>query len=193
MRTRINKEPTKKQLLEIFDYVDGKLYWADDSVLRPHFRSGGFVKDQIKRKKGKEAGTVLPTGHRQIRIAEYFFYTSRLIWVMHYGPIPRKLRILHKDRNPNNNHIDNLDVVPSFIAIAYARNQTELKKRSGSKYRGVGSRRSRLRPWEAAIGIDGERIYLGSFESEEDAARAYDEAVHNEYGKYAVLNFEKKA
>ncbi len=60
-----------------------------------------------------------------------------------------------------------------------------------SKYKGVSwySRHSR---WQAQIGANGIKRYLGRFRSEKAAALAYDLAAKAAYGAEAVLNFPKK-
>jgi hypothetical protein len=42
--------------------------------------------------------------------------------------------------------------------------------------------------YKAAIGVDGSVIYLGSFGSRHDAARAYNEAATEHFGEFASLN-----
>ncbi len=43
--------------------------------------------------------------------------------------------------------------------------------------------------WRAAISHDGKRIYLGYFDTQEDAARAYDKKCKELRGAFAALNF----
>ncbi len=58
----------------------------------------------------------------------------------------------------------------------------------GSRYKGVSFEPSRNK-WKVAImGADRKRIRIGRFESETDAARAYDEAAIREYGAFACTN-----
>lgn len=44
--------------------------------------------------------------------------------------------------------------------------------------------------WRVRNTFNGKRIYLGSFENEIDAAKAYDEAAKKYYGDFASLNFK---
>ena len=57
-----------------------------------------------------------------------------------------------------------------------------------SQYKGV-SLVPRRRPWKAEIRQGGRYIYLGTYKTEEAAARAYDRAAAELWGKFACLNF----
>lgn len=56
-----------------------------------------------------------------------------------------------------------------------------------SRYKGVGWDRSRGK-WHAKIMVDYKTINLGRFDSEIEAARAYDAAALRYFGSYATLN-----
>ncbi len=59
-----------------------------------------------------------------------------------------------------------------------------------SKFKGVTFHK-RTRKWQAQIGSNGKRIYLGSFSQEESAALAYDFYAKKHYGDFAHLNFKE--
>ena len=60
-----------------------------------------------------------------------------------------------------------------------------------SLYKGVRWNTQRNK-WMAYITIDGKGIYLGVFDNEEDAARAYDAKATEVFGEYAYLNFPEE-
>jgi hypothetical protein len=73
--------------------------------------------------------------------------------------------------------------------------QNQMNKRlldsNTSGYRGVYWNRTRL-TWESSIKLDGRRVYLGCFDSAEEAARARDERAFAVFGHWVKLNFPLK-
>jgi hypothetical protein len=70
---------------------------------------------------------------------------------------------------------------------------TRYGKPTSSRFKGVYWA-TQSRRWAARIRVgNGKRLHLGSFRSEIDAARAYDEAALAAWGEYACLNFPPAA
>ena len=87
------------------------------------------------------------------------------------------------DNNPRNCARNNLQVLERSVL---ARAQPA---KGACKYKGVSPYRGK---WQATIRVDGKLKWLGSFETAEDAAIAYDEAVLKFRGRSGVLNFPKR-
>jgi hypothetical protein len=85
-------------------------------------------------------------------------------------------------------------VIAKFIRLRLATpshnscNSRRDKSKTYSRYRGV-SFSKRKGKWFATIRHNGKKIWLGYFDDELSAARAYDEAAKKHHGEFARLNF----
>jgi hypothetical protein len=67
-------------------------------------------------------------------------------------------------------------------------NRIHFRKNPYSKYKGV-SFKKRTKKWNVQIRYDGQSRFIGSFDSEIEAAKAYDKDAKKHHGEFAVLNF----
>ena len=89
----------------------------------------------------------------------------------------------------NNDGMDNRSA--NLRAATRAQNMCNKRKCSSptySKYKGAHWHKHD-RKWHALISFEKKRIYLGRFDNEIDAAKAYDEAAKKYHGEFACLNF----
>jgi len=97
---------------------------------------------------------------------------------------PGHLVVDHIDRNGLNNRKSNLRVCTN------AQNVRNAGPRGNglSRYKGV-SRHTRGKKWTAVIQLNNKTHYLGYFDNEIDAAKAYDKRASQLHGEFACLNF----
>lgn len=93
----------------------------------------------------------------------------------------RAVYVDHKDHNGLNNQKSNLRICSN------KQNQANFiyKPRGLSKYVGVWRDRKR---WRASIRINGKKTNIGSFHTEIEAAKCYNEHAIKHRGKFATLN-----
>lgn len=94
---------------------------------------------------------------------------------------PKHLAVDHIDGNPLNNRRSNLRLCSTAQNLFNRRS-----KRGKSKYKGVHLYKNK---WIASIGYNGRHIYIGLFDNESDAAKAYDKKAAELFGQFAYLNF----
>jgi len=99
---------------------------------------------------------------------------------------PKGLLVDHRNTNSLDNRRSNLRFATQ------SQNSCNCKKREGcsSKFKGVSYRKDfGEKRWVAYIRGNGRRINLGTFLTESEAAKAYDEAAKKYHGEFATLNF----
>ena len=102
-----------------------------------------------------------------------------------HGSIPDGYEVDHIDGDVLNNRRGNLRIV------THQQNIANSAPRGGkSQYRGVY--KNKQGKWQAQLSSRGVRWSLGVFDSEDEAAKAYDERAKEVHGEFARLNLEPK-
>lgn len=132
---------------------------------------------------GKKAGHSMKNGYVQIRLDGRLYFAHRLAFLYVHGFMPKEVD--HINGDPSNNRISNLR--------AATREQNNRNCRSSlgstSKYLGVCfARNLKRKQWVAQISPNREHIVIGRYETEDEAAIAYNEKAKEYFGEFARIN-----
>lgn len=98
---------------------------------------------------------------------------------------PKGMQVDHINNDPMDNRRSNLRICTIKENLRNRKPQCK-----SSMFLGVAPS---LKKWQANICVDRKKFYLGTFETQEDAAKAYDAAAQKHFGEFANLNFKDHA
>jgi len=149
-----------RELLD-YDQATGDLRWRKRTSNRVYV--------------GDVAGWIGDNGYRRIEIDSTPYLVHRLIWLWMTGEWPA-VEVDHRDGNRANNRWDNLR------AASIAQNRQNMRGHAAVKGAYFNKRTDR---WYSAIRANGKRKHLGSFNTQSEAAAAYQRASVALHGEFA--------
>lgn len=136
-----NSTLTQAQVKYLFEYKDGNLYWKNDVSTV---------------KAGSKAGSINGNGYISIVYNHNRYQAHRLIYLFHYGFIPKFVD--HIDGNRSNNFIENLR---SATKSQNACNQ-KVSVKNTSGYKNVYWHKT-YKKWRVSLVIKNKKIHIGTF------------------------------
>lgn len=124
------------------------------------------------------------TWYAKAHVGNKTIYMHRLI-LFGENASTEKRKVDHINGNGLDNRRKNLRAVTHSQNM---QNSVGRKAARKSRFKGVSVRKHPLRPYRACIEVGGKQLHLGYFDSECDAASAYNEAAESYFGAHARVN-----
>ena len=160
---------------------------VDIDILRKHLlynHETGDIYSRTSRgnvKVGKKLGTLSGNGYMTIHVCGITLYFHRAAFALYHGFFPDMIDHINGDRLDN--RIINLRPADSLL------NARNARAKYGKRFKGIFKRSD---CWQVSIRSNKKQLYIGRFNSEIEAAYAYDMAsiiYHGDCGKRNFLPF----
>ena len=139
-----------------------------------------LVDDDMWHKLQEYVWNINPSGYAKGLVDNVFITMHRFV----FGTVSddhREFVVDHINNNRLDNRCCNLRLVPTYV------NSHNRVKNSNTTSKYIGVYKSNKK-WASRFNYKGETYYLGTFETEEEAARVYNAKATELYGEYANLN-----
>lgn len=158
--------PTKEELNDWFIYINGDLYFKTKAKGRKQFT---------------KAGSIYKNGYRVITYKSKRYLAHRLIYLLHYGYIPKYID--HANGYKADNRIENLRAATNSENAW----NVGITKRNKSGYKGIYWRASKGY-YEVTCSINNKHHYLGSYKDIDTARKTVESFRNLHQGQYAKHN-----
>ena len=146
-----------RELLVNEDDADDIKIWVflnrGKPISKPYWKKAKFMKDKHNYK-------TMTINKKKCSIHRVIYYAHNQEWDITFS---QDNMIDHIDRNPSNNHINNLRVVNHY------------QNQHNTNPKGVYFRKDRNK-WYSTLVVEGKKIFVGYFDTEEEARNKYIEA-----------------
>ena len=152
--------------------------WND---LFEYHEDGCLIRKYSAGNQFKHVGWVNSSGYLQTEVSGKAFMVHRIIYEMHHGAIPQGFQIDHRDLNPLNNKIENLRLATQ------SQNNINTRRPSNNTtgYKGVLATPNGK--FQARLGYKGRKLYLGLFNTAEEAHECVVAKTKELYGEFSIL------
>lgn len=152
----------------------------DVEAIREYFRYDHDEGRFFVRASGKEVGSKNVKGYMTLSYGSgRTLYAHRVAWICFHGIDPAEMHIDHKDGDKSNNRIANLRLATAAqnVANSGARSTNKLGVKGVYKVKGK-------KGYDVEICPNGNRIYVGRFQTVEEAQAAYENASKQHFGEF---------
>lgn len=129
---------------------------------------------------GERAGSYDAEGYRVIQLNGSKYKEHRLVWLYVHANWPNEID--HKNGKRGDNRLDNLRDVDHTATVINSERAVGVSGLRGVKFDPKTSK------WRSRIGYGYQRVWLGPFDTAEEAYAAYLAAAEKVHGQYAVHN-----
>lgn len=157
---------TQDQVVDLFDYRDGNLYWRKS------------LSNRVK--VGAKVGCRDKHLYTRVGINGKLYWLHRVIFLHQHGYMPS--HVDHINMNPTDNRVENLRAASKSQNMQ----NTRLRANNKSGLKNV-SWNNRLRKWHVQMNIKGKHTHIGVFEDLELAkfvASEYRDKYHGEFANH---------
>ena len=157
---------TQSKVQELFNYVDGELYWK----VRPMYSHIDIT---------KPAGSIDKYhGYRIIMISKKHYRAHRVVFMYHHNHLPKTIDHINNDKTDN--HIENLRPASD----AQNSGNAKLCSRNRSGFKGVHFNTHKNK-WRGGVCLNGNTTYTDNFSLIGDAVAAVKILRVRLHGEYA--------